>query len=129
MTNPGTWRPRRFADEETDVAIQRIYSSHYALEGGAVQGIGTNGGYKQVPGTTSVKGSKTGIATGLSRVDHVTAVIDAGSTAVNEWLSVRPSPSLLGAIDIYVWKPTAAGDNTPVASTTSRTVRWLATGA
>jgi|SRR5580765_3474173 len=79
-------------------------------------------------GNTVVTGKTLSIPTGLLTVTQVTAVIDNGATAHNLWPSATISQQP-GCIDIYVWKPTAAGDNTPIAATTAVTVRWSVRGS
>lgn len=79
-------------------------------------------------GVTTVTGSLIGIPTGLTTVTTASGSIDQGSTAHNFWLTITPS-AFAGAIDIYVWQPTAAGNNTPIACTTAIKVRWVVTGS
>lgn len=79
-------------------------------------------------GSTIVTGSKIGIATGLSNVAHVVATIDAAAVALNNWVSASISATS-GAIDIRIWMPTGVADTTPIASTTTWTVRWIAFGS
>lgn len=108
------------AGRELDQAIQNLYKQVYTLP--------TSVPTQPVPGSTTVTGSKLAIAvSGLSTITGVVASLDTGSGAVNEWVSASPSTTR-GAIDIYVWKPTGVADTTPIASTTARLVRWIATG-
>jgi hypothetical protein len=79
-------------------------------------------------GVSTITGSAIGVPTGLLTVKSVTAAIDNGSTAHNFWVSCTPS-KVPGAVDLFVWQPTAAGNNTPVAGTTAVPVRWIATGS
>jgi len=79
-------------------------------------------------GTETVTGSKTGILTGLTLVERVVSSIDNGATATNLTVTSRVNPLLKSAVDIFVWKPTSSGDNTPIAATTAVTVHWWATG-
>lgn len=79
-------------------------------------------------GSALVTGSIKNIPTGLSQVAQVQGSIDNGATAHNFWVSVVKG-STPGAVDIYVWQPTAAGNNTPIACTTPVTVRWIADGS
>jgi hypothetical protein len=78
-------------------------------------------------GQTVVTGSQLSIPTGLLTVTAVTATIDNGATAHNFWVSAVISQQP-GCIDIYVWKPTAAGNTTPIACTSAVTVRWSVRG-
>lgn len=126
------WRPDPFtnfhqrldrdpagASRDLDTAIQRTYSGLANLESQIA--------CTQV-GSASITGSKKAIPTGLASVSNCSGSIDNGTTAHNFWLSVTPSQTP-GAIDVAVWMPTAAGDNTPIAATTAVTVRWLARGS
>lgn len=108
--------------------LQFIWQSHNTLNGVTIQAPATNQGFSVQSGTTSVTGSKLSIPTTLAKVIRVTASIDSGTTATNFTVSARPSPLTLGAIDIFVWMPTAAGDTTPIAATSAATVHWWATG-
>jgi len=78
-------------------------------------------------GNTVVTGSQKSIPTGLLTVTQVTAVIDNGVTPHNFWPSATLSQQP-GCIDLAVFKPTAAGDNTPILATTAVTVRWSVRG-
>lgn len=125
------WRPPSFLDlhrqlqsspaqvsRDLDTAIQRSYEGMTLLESMIAS---------TQQGQTTVTGSLTGIPTGLTTVTQVSGSIDLGSTAHNFWLTITLSPSP-GAVDVYVWQPTAAGNTTPIACTTAVTVRWTATG-
>jgi hypothetical protein len=112
---------------EVDKWMQRIYTAHANLNGTAIQAAATGGAFQIAVGNESVTGSKTGIDTGLDEVAQVLASIDNGSTATNFWVTATIHPSDKSQIDLYVWKPTAAGNTTPIAATTAVTVRWLAT--
>ena len=79
-------------------------------------------------GHNSVTGNLNAVATGLSVVSDVIGSIDNGSTALNYWLSIRPSGTA-GAIDIFTWMPTAIAVTTPIAATGAVTVRWIAYGS
>jgi len=113
---------------ELDRYIGRIYDSHASLNSTAVKAPAFGSGFAVQSGSLSVKGSKTGIATGLSTVSHAVASVDNGATASAYTVSCRPSPTVTGGIDIYVWQPTAAGNTTPTAATSAVTVHWWATG-
>jgi len=125
------WQPRSFmdfhsrldsdpADASRDLhqAISTVYQSISTLQSMIAS---------TQSGKATVTGSAVGIPTGLQSVKNATATIDNGSTAHNLWVSVVVSKTP-GAIDIYVWKPTAAGNNTPIANTTAIAVRWTASG-
>lgn len=79
-------------------------------------------------GKAVVTGSQKAIPTGLSAVKNCSGSIDNGSTAHAFTVTVTPS-AMPGAIDIFVWQPTAAGNTTPTAGTTAVTVRWIADGS
>lgn len=107
------------AARDLDKAIQQTYTNTYTLE-------------KMIAcrqdGSATVTGSITAIPTGLKSVTNVTVVVDNGATAHNLWPSARPS-AIPGAIDIFVWKPTANNDNTPIAATSPILIRWSAVGS
>lgn len=108
----------REASRSLDTAIQQAYASSAQLESMLA--------CRQV-GQVIVTGSSKSIATGLATVKQVTASIDSGATAHNFTISATPSQQP-GCIDIYIFQPTAAGNNTPIPCTTAVTVRWMATG-
>lgn len=129
--NAGRWRPASFLNFHKQLVINpeaasRELDQTLQLADQKAQGI-----ERQISafkfGSQSVTGSLKGVVTGLKSVAQVVVSIDNGSTALNEWATATLSATS-GAIDIYVWKPTAAGDTTPIASTTARTVRWFAQG-
>lgn len=128
-----TWRPGSFLNlhlrllnpkmapqvsQELDQAIQFTYNNTANLQ---VQIA------SRQAGVATVTGSQLAIPTGLSKVKNCSGSIDNGSTAHNFWVSVVPSATP-GAVDIFVWQPTAAGNNTPTAGTTAVKVRWIADG-
>jgi hypothetical protein len=106
------------ASRDLDVAMQRAYMNTSQLENMIA--------CTQL-GQTVITGSQKSIPTGLTTVSQVTVSIDNGATAHNFWVSgvISQQP---GCIDIYVWQPTAAGNNTPVACTSAVTVRWSVRG-
>jgi hypothetical protein len=112
---------------EADRYIKYIYDAHAALGAQVIQAPGTAGGFNSQSGTTTVTGSKTGIPTGMTKVNQVVASI-VGSTASNQWVTAQPSTTVQGAIDIFVWAPTSSSVNTPIASTTATVVHWWASG-
>jgi hypothetical protein len=107
------------ASRDLDTSIQRAYANDSQLESMIA--------CTQF-GQTTVTGSSLSIPTGLTSVSQVTATIDQGATAHNFTISASPSQQP-GCIDIYVWKPTAAGNNTPIACTTPVIVRWSVRGS
>lgn len=114
--------------EELDKWLPRIFGAHGALNSTAIQAAQSGTGFQVVHGSTSVLGSKVGFASGLAQVTNVQASIDNGAVATNFTVSARPSISVLGGIDIYVYQPTAVANTTPIAATTAVTVRWWAQG-
>ncbi len=128
------WRPASFMEladkdkdgflRELDLAMRLAYDSIYSAQDVSVEN--TSGGFQVQLGHTDVLGSKVGVATGLATVVEVVASIRI-NTAINEWVVAQPSQTI-GAIDIFVWRPTAAGDTTPIASITTRTIAWHVKG-
>ena len=128
------WRPgplRNASDQklrdEADEGFKHIYTLHYGLADSAVIGAG-NTGYKQQLGSTTVTGSKS-VPTQMTTVTNVHAMINSKGAPLNEWVTAQPSKSIQGGIDITVWKPTASGDNTPIASTTPWEIQWVVQGS
>lgn len=121
------FRPKVFPDPDLDLGMKNAYDRIETLEDQAIiDPERVNAGLAS--GATNVTGSQNGVETGLVSVSRVVASLEVAS-AVNEWVTAMPSPRGKGLIDIYVWAPTAAGNNTPVASTTKRSVTWFAIGA
>lgn len=113
---------------ELDRALPRLYDAHAALNATALTAPTKGAGFSAMSGSLSVTGSQTGIATGLATVEQAIASIANGATATNFWATCEPSPGTLGAIDIYIWMPTAMADTTPTAAITAVSVHWWATG-
>jgi len=114
---------------ESDRGFTRIYQAHNQLQNTAILGPTSGAGFKVMSGHETVTGSDTGLATGLATVAQVIASIDNGATATNFWVTARVNPVNHSLIDLFVWQPTAAGNNTPVACTTAVVVRWWVTGS
>jgi len=112
----GVWR-------ELDLSLKLAFDSIYSAQDVSVEN--PTGGFAAAMGHTDVLGSKT-IATGLTTVTEVVVSLRM-ITAVNEWVTAQPSQAA-GSIDVTVWKPTAAGDTTPIASIVSRAVSWSVKG-
>lgn len=126
-----SWRPGSFIDLETeqqgrelDLAFRVAYDSLTQNESNSLQNP-SGQDLRVTWGSALVTGSLTRIATDLATVVEVTASIDSDS-AINENVTVALGDE--GEISLFVWKPTGAGDTTPIASTTERRVRWVATG-
>lgn len=132
MTAPASikqrWRPAPFSDPELDLALKTAYDNQFALEHSSTQTPSHLNGSSIANGTSKVTGSLKGIATGLDTVSNVIVSIDSNGAPSNLTVTARPSPNTPGAIDIWVWKPTAANDNTPIAATLAIVVRWHAWG-
>ena len=127
MVEQRRWRPGSLEhiDKELDLGMRVIFDALATLEN---KGLSSpTSGFQIVTGTTTVTGSVLGIVTGLSSVARVIASIESGD-AVNEWVTARQTPDTDGSIDLFVWKPTASGDNTPIASTTAREIPWVSFG-
>lgn len=113
---------------ELDQHLPRLFNAHASLNATAVKAPALAAGFATISGNLTITGSKTGIITGLTTVQNVTASVNTGSTPNNYTLSARPSPLTPGSIDIYVFQPTAAGNTTPVAATAPVLVHWTASG-
>lgn len=112
-----------------DKWLPRIYDAHSTLDETAIKGpLVRGGGFAVNTGAETVTGSKTGIASGLSSVSRVIASIDNGAVATNLTVTARVTPTDASKIDLYVWKPTAAGDTTPIAATSPVSVHWWVSG-
>jgi hypothetical protein len=97
-----------------------------AVATGGVAGVAA--GYKIARGSTSVTGAtggdiNTGLATVLGVAASIGADISLNANEVSAALSATP-----GHITVKVWKPTATGDCTPIASTTATVINWVAVG-
>ncbi len=114
--------------KELDSHLPRLYDAHNALNGIAIKGPILNGGFSVMGDVTTVTGSKLGIVTGLANVLSVTASVNNGATASAYTVSARPSQTVRGAIDLFLWQPTSAGVTTPIAATAAVPVHWFATG-
>ena len=118
---------------ESDRGFTRIYQAHNQLQAQVITAPIVNGqflGFTGYHGSTTVTGSKLAIPTGLSNVIRVVAMINSDGAPLNELVTARPAKAgPAGAIDIFIWKPTAAGNTTPIASTTARVVEWWVMGS
>lgn len=113
---------------ELDRALPRLYDAHASLDGVAIKAPAFGSGFCVDSGSTTVTGSKLAIQTRLTTVEQVVASIDNGATATNTTVTATVTPANKSQIDLYTWMPTAAGDTTPIASTTPVVVRWWASG-
>lgn len=111
---------------ELDKDMSTIYKAHRELDGRSLKG--PTDGFTANSGVTNVTGSAT-VASGIATVTQVIASIDNGAVATNLWVTSRINPADHSKIDLYVWKPTATNDNTPIAATGQVAVRWWVTGS
>jgi len=113
---------------ELDKHAKTISTAHGNLVQTAIQAPVPGTAFQVINGVQAVKGSKLGLATGLSKVVTVTASIDNGATASNFTVTARITPADTTKIDLFVWQPTAAGNTTPVACTATVNIHWWAVG-
>jgi hypothetical protein len=113
---------------ELDRALPRLYDAHASLDGTAIKAPAFGTGFVVDTGSATVTGSKLNIQTRLTTVEQVVASIDAGTVATNSTVTATIMPTDRSRIALYVWMPTAAGDTTPIASTTPTVIRWWASG-
>lgn len=97
---------------------------------GAVNGIAA--GYKLARGIETVTGTAT-VSTGLTTVVAVTATMQADASltngiAVTATIGDQAGTPDPGSFILSVWKPTASGDVTPIASAAAVAVNWIAIG-
>jgi hypothetical protein len=86
-------------------------------------------GRKIARGVTSVTGSATNIATGLSEVEDVIVSLKrSAAPGLEVSLVTWAAGAAAGQINLYCWKPTAANDCTLIAATVAQNVEWLAIG-
>lgn len=127
------WRPESFMNFHADITGSGASQKSWALDQAIQIGYQNQTTLETMiasrqAGSATVTGSITNIPTGLATVSQVQASIDNGNAAHNFTLSATPS-KLPGCIDIYVWQPTSAVNNTPIAATTAVLVRWVANGS
>src|SRR5262245_38429228 len=120
------WRPPRIslqhpnAEEDLDLGLRVLYDNAYGLEQSSLQNVVS--GQRQANGNVQVTGVSKNIVTGLTSVVNVQATIVTDGTPMNDVVSIRPTPALPGAVDIFVYAPGV------VLSTTKRLVHWFAAG-
>lgn len=113
---------------ELDRHLPRLYDAHASLNATAVKAPAFGGSFATTSGLDGVTGHRT-IATGLSTVKSVVASLESGSgVPLNLWVTAGVNKTTPSSIDIFVWKPTSAVDNTPIAETGQVTIHWYATG-
>lgn len=119
--SPNRYFPPPFSDPELNTALQTAFTLIYGC-------VASSKGLVLDSASSLVTGSLKNIQTALTSVTNVVAGFDTDDQGINEYVSARPSPVGKGQIDIFVWKPTANNDVTPIASTTQRRIRWIVTG-
>lgn len=102
-----------------------------ALVIGALGVIGVGANYKIARGVTALDGSNpTPVVTGLTTV--VSATVSLEGTAApglgTSVLTVASTNYATGALAVYAWKVTGAGDATLIASTGTENFEWIAVG-
>jgi hypothetical protein len=114
-----------------DRDLKTIYSSHSRLDNTVVKSTTFGGQFSLASGVVAVaNGAKTAFATGLDNITAVVVSLDGGQgVALNLWVTANPAKGTPGGIDIFVWKPTAAGNNTPTQATGTFNVHWIACGS
>jgi hypothetical protein len=122
------WRPGPFQDPEIDLAIKTSFDNVYGLEHTSTQTPDSINGSSVSSGALSVTGSVKAVATGLSTLSNIIVSIDSAGVPHNLTVSATPSVSIPGTFDVAVFKPTAAGNNTPILNTVPTVVRWHAWG-
>ena len=118
-----------FTAESKD-AINEDFTELYAASvTNAVAGVAS--GYKIARGSTALDGSNpTPVTTGLATVVSATVTL-RGSSAPGVGTSVLTQANTnwgTGALSVYAWKVTGAGDATLIASTGTETFDWVAVG-
>ena len=135
MPSKFTFRPptfERLAPEklaiELDKHLPRLFDAHASLNATAVKAPSFGGSFATTSGLNGITGSLT-IPTGLSTVKSVVASLESGSgVPLNLWVTAGVNKLTPSSIDIFVWKPTSAADNTPILETGQVTIHWYATG-
>ncbi len=118
-------RKRKSFIQQLDRNFQIAFDNTSTIESNYIGKTPTLEGKLVNWGTVAITGYGT-VATGLTSIESILATIESDA-ALNEWVTVKVGTKA-GDVVLYCWKPTATGDNTPIASTTGRTVHWQATG-
>jgi hypothetical protein len=104
-----------------------------SLEGTDALGVvGVAAGYKLARGVATITGSGT-VVTGLATVVAIIATLGADASltngiAVTASIGDQAGTPAAGSAIVKVWKPTASGDVTPIASAAAVAVNWVAIG-
>jgi len=89
---------------------------------------GLENNLRMVSGQVTTEAAVDAVATGLSTVLYVVAVLASSPVAGCQTVTAKASATT-GAIDISTWKATAAGDTALIAATTfSKLVNFIAVG-
>ena len=126
MRSPTT--PSHELGANLDRDLKTIYTSHAALHNTAVKSPIVGAQFSLDSGNVIVTGTKLNCGTSLTSINQIVGALSTGATPNACTLSIGPSPNNPAQFDVYVFEPTAAGDTTPILSTTPRLVRWIATG-
>lgn len=111
-----------------DQSVRALFDQLYGLVDGCLLPPEDNTDKLRVAaGSQAVTGSQKQIVSGLTSVLYLVASLQSAA-ALNEWVTCEVLTVPAGNFNLYVWKPTAAGDTTPIASTTGRVVHWFAWG-
>ena len=122
------WRPSPVGDFKTDQSFRSLFDQLYGLVDACLLPPAANTAQlRMAAGVALVTGSEKQIVTGLVTVLYLVATLQSAS-ALNEWVTGEVLTAPSGNISLYCWKPTGAGDTTPIASTTERTVHWMVWG-
>jgi len=102
-----------------------------AVAGGAAA-VGVAAGYKIARGVATITGTGT-VVTGLATVVSVTASMQTTPSLTNGTQATasvgdQAGTPAAGSVILSVWKPTASGDATPIASAAAVAVNWIAVG-
>lgn len=118
-----------FTAESKDAINENFTELYAASVTNAVAGVAS--GYKIARGSTALDGSNpTPVTTGLATVVSATVTL-RGSSAPGVGTSVLTQANTnwgTGALSVYAWKVTGAGDATLIASTGTETFDWVAVG-
>ena len=107
------YRPSSYDNPQLNLDMKTAYDQIYSLNDSAIFSLQID--QALASGSVMVTGSTNRVVTGLAIVANVVVSLDTGGSPVNEWVVARPTPNAKGLIDIAVFKPTAAGNNTPIA--------------
>jgi hypothetical protein len=81
---------------------------------------------KVAGGTASITGTGTVTLAGFAAVTSVVATLNQNADLFGTTVTATSSGNV---ITLKVWKPTATGDATPIASASAKSVNYVATGS